>query len=106
MSTFQEQHDFTGVAGGGGGGGRPGSISTLKQIWEVAVPRALPCKAGSKNSNIYAAPSEVNAPGILSVAQSKNEIYADLRGILSGAEDLLKSLFSAAKLSSARGGGG
>ena len=114
MSTFQEQRDFAGVAGGGvgggGGGGRPGSISTLKQIWEVADPRAAPCKAGSKNSNIYAAPSEVNAPGILSVAQSKNEIYADLRGILSGAEDLLKSLFSAAKLSSsssaARGGGG
>ena len=73
----------------------------MKQIWEVDS-----CKAGSKKSNIYAAPSEVNAPGVLSVAQSSNEIYADLNGILSGAEDLLKSLFSAAKLSSSVRGSG
>ena len=97
MSTFQEEHNSSGAIGG------PEAISPLKQIWEED-PRA--CKAGSKKSNIYAAPSEVNAPGVLSVAQSTNEIYADLNGILSGAEDLLKSLFSAAKLSSARGGGG
>lgn len=81
----------------------------MKQIWE-ADPRARPCKAaaaGKKSNNIYAAPSEVNAPGVLSEAQSKNyEIYADLNGILSGADDLLRSLFSAAKLSSSVRGSG
>ena len=91
MSSFPQQHDSPAA---------PGSISTLKQIWEADSG-----KPGKSKSNIYAAPSEVNAPGILSVAQSKSEIYADLNGILSGADDLLKSLLSAAKLSGGRGGG-
>ena len=82
-----------------------GSISTLKQIWEV--DGAAGCRRDKKqSSNIYAAPSELNAPGCLSVAAAaqaaSHEIYADLPGILSGAEELLRSLSSAASRKSAQ----